>query len=46
MTDEFQRQEEVEAEDRLSMVIVWVVILALALAAFGLIIPYGLLQQG
>jgi hypothetical protein len=46
MTDEFQRPEEVEAEDRLSMVVVWVVILALALAAFGLIIPHHLLQQG
>jgi hypothetical protein len=45
MADEFQRPEEVEAEDRLSMVVVWVVILALALAAFGLIIPYSLLQQ-
>ncbi len=46
MTDEFQTPEEIEAEDRLSMVVVWVVILALALAAFGLIIPYRLLQQG
>jgi hypothetical protein len=46
MTDEFQRPEDVEAEDRLSMVMVWVVILALAFAAFGLIIPYSLLQQG
>ncbi len=46
MTDEFQRPEEVEAEDRLAIVAVWVVILALALVAFGLIIPYNLLQQG
>lgn len=45
MTDEFQRLEEVKAEDRLAMVVVWVVVLALALAAFGLIIPYSLLQQ-
>ncbi len=46
MTDELQRSEEIEAEDRLSMVAVWAVMVALALAAFGLIIPYNLIQQG
>jgi len=45
MTDEFQRPEEVAAEDRLSMVVAWIVILVLTLTAFGLIIPYSLLQQ-
>ncbi len=46
MTDEFQRQEDAEAEDRLAMVVAWIVILALMLAAFGLIIPQMLIQQG
>jgi hypothetical protein len=41
MIDEFQRPDE----DRLSRVVVWIVILTLTLAAFGLIIPYSLLQQ-
>jgi len=46
MADELQRPEAVEAEDRLPMVVVWIVMLALTLAAFGVIIPYHLLQQG
>ena len=46
MADELQRPEEAEAEDRLSVVVVWIVMAALALAAFGLIIPNHLLQQG
>ena len=46
MVDELQRLEEGEAEDRLSVVVVWIVMAALALAAFGLIIPHHLLQQG
>lgn len=44
MTDESQRQEEADAEDRLAIVVVWIVILALTLAAFGLIIPQTLIQ--
>lgn len=46
MADVFQRLDNVQAEDRLSTVVVWIVIVALALAAFGVIIPYSLLQQG
>jgi len=46
MADVFQRPDDVQTEDRLSNVVVWVVMVALALAAFGVIIPYSLLQRG
>ncbi|MDH3602273.1 MAG: hypothetical protein OEU26_21885 [Candidatus Tectomicrobia bacterium] len=46
MTNSYHDNDEVEAEDRFPMVLVWIVVATLAFVAFAWILPRALMQSG